>query len=200
MLVQCTSPGQEGNWLVCATCRVKEGEEVVLFAMSTFECVAGSSRRSFPVRWWLGSSNCKVCFHCLVTLRQRLWFVSTILVLYKFVCMYIYMYLMVFIIDYAQFDRNISSGGLLYYHVVKGNFQMLLPWLLHLIHDSATYMVMSGSARFICWFWCSIYFVVCLLNFLLIFFLIYLLLYLPTSSTIGPLHLQSGVGGDQTCF
>ena len=41
--------------------------------------------------------------------------------------MYIYMYLMVFIIDYAQFDRNISSGGLLYYHVVKGNFQMLLP-------------------------------------------------------------------------
>jgi len=31
-----------------------------------------------------------VCFYCLVTLRQRLWFVSTILALYKFVCMYMY--------------------------------------------------------------------------------------------------------------
>jgi len=30
-----------------------------------------------------------VCFYCLVTLRQRLWFVSTILALYKFVCMYV---------------------------------------------------------------------------------------------------------------
>ena len=33
-----------------------------------------------------------VCFHCLVTLCQRLWFVSTILALYKFVCMYVYTY------------------------------------------------------------------------------------------------------------
>jgi len=33
-----------------------------------------------------------VCFYCLVTLRQRLWFVTTILALYKFVCMYMCMY------------------------------------------------------------------------------------------------------------
>ena len=31
-----------------------------------------------------------VCFYCLVTLRQRLWFVSTILALYKLACMYVW--------------------------------------------------------------------------------------------------------------
>ena len=35
-----------------------------------------------------------VCFYCLVTLRQRLRFVSTILALYKFVCMYVCMYVL----------------------------------------------------------------------------------------------------------
>jgi len=53
-----------------------------------------------------------VCFYCLVTLRQRLWFVSTILALYKFVCMYVCIYICTYLLTCCTLVINFTCNSL----------------------------------------------------------------------------------------